>query len=110
MKPPLPLATTRAMVSAWLHIRSRSRSSLRSSAFTARASPRQLRRLELVRVDVDALDAAVAEVNDAVRHAGDGRVVRDHDGGGAEFAVDARDHLEHQLARLVVERACRLVA
>ena len=35
MKPPMPLATTSAIVSAWLHIRRRSRSSLRSSAFTS---------------------------------------------------------------------------
>ena len=37
-------------------------------------------------------------------------VVRDHRRRGAELAVDALEHLEHELAGLEVERAGRLVA
>src|SRR3954469_13008919 len=109
MKPPMPLATTSAIVSAWLHIRRRSRSSLRSRAFMA-GSPGELRRLDLALVALDALDAAVAERHDAIRHAGDRGVVRDDDRRRADLFVDARDDLEHELAGLVVERAGRLVA
>ena len=36
--------------------------------------------------------------------------MRDHHRGGAELGVDLRDHFQHQLAGLVVERAGRLVA
>ena len=49
MKPPMPLATTSAIVSAWLHSARRSRSSLRFRAFIVR-SPAQLGGRELVRV------------------------------------------------------------
>ena len=41
---------------------------------------------------------------------GDGGVVRDDDGGGAELGVDARERLEHDDAGGDVERAGRLVA
>ena len=108
-KPPMPLATTSAIVSAWLHMRRRSRNSLRSSAciaFTTTVPPTARSWV----VALDARDAAVAEVDHAVGHAGDGGVVRDHDRRGAELAIDARDDLEHQLAGLVVERAGGLVA
>ena len=37
-----------------------------------------------MRVGLDALDAPVAQPDHAIGHAGDGRVVRDHDGGGAQ--------------------------
>ena len=59
---------------------------------------------------LDAGDAAVGEADDAVGHAGDGRVVRDDDRGGAELAVDALERLEHDDAGRDVERAGRLVA
>ena len=45
----------------------------------------------------DAGDAAIGKAPDAVGHAGDRRVVRDHDRRSAEFRVDSRDHLEHRL-------------
>jgi hypothetical protein len=63
-----------------------------------------------VRVGDDPLDPAVAQVDDAVRHAGDGGVVGDDDRGGADLVVDAGDDLEDELAGLVVERPGRLVA
>ncbi len=46
----------------------------------------------------------------AVGHAGDGGVVRDDDGGGAQVLIDAGDRLQHHLAGRIVECAGRLVA
>jgi hypothetical protein len=52
----------------------------------------------------------VAQVNHPVGHARNGRVVRDHHGRGAEFDIDLGNHLQHQLARHVVQRTGGLVA
>jgi hypothetical protein len=56
------------------------------------------------------VDRAVAHDEHAVGHVGDDHVVRDQDGGGAGFPVDAFDRLEHEHAGRAVERAGRLVA
>ena len=57
-----------------------------------------------------AQDAPVAQLDDAVGYAGDGRIVRDDDGRRAQLGVDALDHVEHQLAGGVVQRPGRFVA
>ena len=59
-------------------------SCLRASAFSWVASPGRLKGFELVCVGSDVLNASAAQVQNAVSHAGDGCVVRDHDGGGAQ--------------------------
>ena len=101
----MPQRTTMAMVTTWPPSRRRSRSSLRSSIVTRRSPRRQA-----IRIGRNARDHAVGQPHHAVGHAGDRRVVGDHDGGGAELAVDAGDRLEHDDAGVVVERAGRLVA
>src|SRR6476620_6916770 len=100
MKPPMPLATTIAIVSAWLHSRRRSRSTLRSRA--RMASPGQFGWREPPRGLLDPGDAAIGDADDAVRHRRDGRVVRDDDGRGAQVLVDAGDDFQHQLAGRIV--------
>ena len=63
-----------------------------------------------MRVVLNALNASAAQVQHAVGHAGNGCVVGDDHGGGAEFAVDALYHFEHQFAGGVVQRAGGFVA
>ena len=106
MKPPMPQAITSAIDTTWVLSDHRSRSSLRSRRLHQEISAGVSLRAGLLLAD----DAPVAQAQHAVGHAGDGGVVRDHHRGGAELGVDPRDHLEHQLAGLVVERAGGLVA
>ena len=55
-------------------------------------------------------DLAAGDAHDAVRKIGDGRVVGDHRRRRAELSVDPVQRLEHQDARLDVERSGRLIA
>jgi hypothetical protein len=61
-------------------------------------------------VDLDALDAAIGEEDNTMRHGPDARVMGDHDRGGAKRVVDLLEHLEHLHAGLAVQRARGLVA
>ena len=55
-------------------------------------------------VDIDVQDMTIGQMNDAVRHVGNNRVVRDEDSQGAEFEVHSFDRFEHGDPGLYVER------
>src|SRR6187431_955984 len=102
-------ATTMAMAKAWPFIASRSRTSLRLSGLIA-LSPDELARRELLRPLLDRGHAAVGQPDDAIRHRADGGIVRNHHRRGAQFAVHARERLEHDDSGGDVEGPRRLVA
>ena len=66
------------------------------------------RRLARVRLDAD--NSTVGEPDDPVGHTGDGRIVRDDDGGGAELAVHTVERVKHDHAGGDIERPGGLVA
>ena len=78
----------------------------RLASVTRRSSAGEMR--VLVRRDLD--DLAAGDPDHPLGHPGDRGVVRDDDRQRAQLAVHALEHLEHELARRVVERAGRLVA
>ena len=61
-------------------------------------------------VHLDVGDLAVGEADDAICHRGRHRVVGDDRGRRPEIAVHSLDRLEHDDARLAVERAGGFVA
>ena len=61
-------------------------------------------------VHVHVRDAPVREMHHPVGHPRDCNVMRDNNGGRAKLGVDPGDHLQHYLARRVIERARRLIA
>ena len=85
-------------------------SSLSPRPHPASCSPRQLARRALRRIAMHVHDLAVGNRNHAVGHVGDHGVVRDDGRRRAQFAVDPRNRLQHQNARVHVERPGRLVA
>lgn len=52
----------------------------------------------------------IGETHDAIRHAGDGGIVGDDDGGGAEFLIDFCDDIQYHFAGLVVQCASGFIA
>src|SRR4051812_10087995 len=109
MKLVMPLASTIAMVATWPLRRATSRSSLRSSAEIS-MSPAEIPGPGGAVDEAFTLHAAVAERDDAVGDVGDGCVVGDDGGGGAQLAVDLFDDLEHEDPGAEVEGARGLVA
>ena len=75
-----------------------------------RPLPRQVAGPRARRVAFGVGHDAVGELNDAVRHAANNRVVGHQDDGSRERAVHAIERLEHEHTRLAVQRAGGFVA
>ena len=72
--------------------------------------PRQSLWLRSRCIALDPHHHAVGEVNDAVRHAGNDRVVGYQDGRGCKLTVHPIERLEHEHASLAVERSRGFIA
>lgn len=63
--------------------------------YAARRLPAQLVRLHLVDIVLNIHDTAIREVNYAVGHAADDRIMRNHDGRGTGLDIYFADGIEH---------------